>query len=93
MPVNQIQNSIPLPNLNSKSFDICEGEITEKGLITPFKSMPTSKSPGDNALTKEFNEHFWKNLKFYFINSLKQSKIDGHLYFSEVSNYKTNNER
>ena len=89
MPVNQIQNSIPLPNLNSKSFE----QITEKGLITPFKSMPTSKSPGDDALTKEFNEHFWKNLKFFFINSLKQSKIDGHLYFSEASNYKTNNER
>ena len=27
-------NSIALPNLISKSFDICESEITEKDLIT-----------------------------------------------------------
>ena len=33
-------NSIALPNLTSKSFDICESEITEKDLITALKSMP-----------------------------------------------------
>ena len=39
-------NSIALPNLNSKSFDICESEITEKDVITALKSMATSKFPG-----------------------------------------------
>ena len=76
-------NSIALPNLNSKSFDICESEITEKDLITALKSMPIGKSPGHDGLTKEFYEHFWDDLKFYFINSLKQSKIDGHLSISQ----------
>ena len=38
--------------------------------------MLNSKSPGHDGLTKEFYEHFWDNLTFYFINSLKQSKID-----------------
>ena len=33
-------NSIALPNLTSKSFDICGSEITEKDLITAIKSMP-----------------------------------------------------
>ena len=33
-------DSIALPNLNSKSFDICESEFTEKDLITALKSMP-----------------------------------------------------
>ena len=76
-------NSIALPNLNSKSFDICESEITEKDLITALKSMTIGKSPGHDGLTKEFYEHFWDDLKFYFINSLKQSKIDGHLSISQ----------
>ena len=68
-------NSIASPNLTSKSFDICESEITEKGLISALESM--------DGLTKEFYEHFWDDLKFYFINSLKQSKIAGNLYISQ----------
>ena len=68
-------NSIASPNLTSKSFDICESEITEKGLISALESM--------DGLTKEFYEHFWDDLKFYFINSLKQSKIEGNLSISQ----------
>ena len=76
-------DSIALPNLTSKSFDICESEISEKDLITALKSMPYSKSPGHDGLSKEFYEHFWDDLKFYFINSLKQSKIEGNLSISQ----------
>ena len=82
-----ILDSIALPNLNSKSFDICENEIKEKDLITALKSMPNSISSGHDGLIKEFYEHFWDDLKFYFINSLKQSSIVGSpSYFSKTSN-------
>ena len=76
-------DSIALPNLTSKSFDICESGITEKDLIIALKSMPYGKSPGHDGLTKEFYEHFWDDLKFFFINSLKQSKIEGNLSISQ----------
>ena len=76
-------NSIALPNLTSKSFDIRESEITEKDLITALKRMSNGKSPGHDGLTKQFYEHFWDNLKLYFINSLKQSKIDRNLSISQ----------
>ena len=33
-------NSIALPNLNSKSFDKFESEMTKIDLITALKSMP-----------------------------------------------------
>ena len=51
-------NSIALPNLTSKSFDICESEITEKDLITALKGMPNGKSPGNDGLTKTFYNTF-----------------------------------
>ena len=43
--------------------------------------MANGKSPGHDGLTKELYEHFWDDLKFCFINSLKQSKIDGNLSY------------
>ena len=45
-------NSISVPNLSSERFDICESEITEKDLITAFKSMPNGKSKGHDGQTK-----------------------------------------
>ena len=45
--------------------------------------MHNGKSPRHDDLTKEFDGHFWDDLKFYFINSLKQSKIDGRLPISQ----------
>ena len=52
-------------------------------LQTALKSMSYGKSPGHDGLTKEFYEDFWDNLKFYFINSLKESKIEGNLSISQ----------
>ena len=43
--------------------------------MTALKSMPNGNFLGNDGLTKEFYEHSWEDLKFYFINSLKQSKI------------------
>ena len=52
-------------------------------LIIALKCVPNCKSPGHDSLTKEIYEHFWDNLKFFFINSLKQSKVDDHLSMSQ----------
>ena len=51
--------SIALPNLTSKSFDIYESTIAEKDLISALKSMPNGKYPGHDGLTKELYEHVW----------------------------------
>ena len=45
--------------------------------------MHNGKYPGHDGLIKEFYEHFWDDLKSYFINSLKRSKIDGNLSISQ----------
>ena len=48
-----------------------------------LKVCPRVNPPGNDGLTKEFYERFWDDLKFYFINSLKQSKIDSNLSISQ----------
>ena len=55
--------------------------------------MPNGKSPGHDGLTKKFYEFFWDDLKFCFINSSKQSKIEGNFYFSKTGSYKINSEK
>ena len=36
-----------------------------------MKGILNNKSPGNDGLTKEFNETFWDELKDSFINSIK----------------------
>ena len=43
-------NSIALPNLTSKCFDVCESEITEKDLIAALKTMSNGKPPEHDGL-------------------------------------------
>ena len=37
--------------------------------------MPNGKSSGHDGLTKEFYEHFWDELKFYFIKFINSPKF------------------
>ena len=77
-------NRTVLPSLNSRNFDVCQSEITEKYLMTAVRSVPNGKSyPGYDGLKKEFYKQLWEHSKVYFFNSLKQSKTDGHLLISQ----------
>ena len=45
--------------------------------------MPNNKTPGKDGLSKEFYETFWEDIKDVFINSLKETKIEGSLSISQ----------
>ena len=45
--------------------------------------MFNNKSPGNDGLSKELQETFWEDIKYVFINSLKQAKIKGSLSISK----------
>ena len=45
--------------------------------------MFNNKSPGIDGLSKELHETFWEDIKYVFINSLKQAKIKGSLSISK----------
>ena len=42
----------------SKLSKLCEEDLTEKDLYDSVKSMQNEKSPGNDGLTKEFQETF-----------------------------------
>ena len=45
--------------------------------------MFNNKSPGNDGLSKELQETFWEDIKYVFINSLKQAKMKGSLSISK----------
>ena len=61
----------------------CEGEITESEFLKSLKSMKNDKSPGNDGLTKEFYETFWKEIKTLFSNSIRKSFLTEELSTSQ----------
>ena len=49
-----------IPSLTEEQSQTCEGPITKSELLNTLKSMTNNKSPGNDGLTKEFFEIFWK---------------------------------
>ena len=65
-------NEVFVPKLNCKDARICEGDLNKLELLT--KSMQNNKSPGNDGLTKNFYELFWKVIKHPFMNSIMETK-------------------
>ena len=72
--LSNILNSIDLPCLTNEQKDFCEIELGEKDLLNALKSMPNRKTPGNDGLSKEFYEVFWKELKDPLLKSFYQAK-------------------
>ena len=60
-----------------------EKNLTEKELNNSLKSMQSDKSPGNDGLTKEFYETFWKELKEIFVDSVSEAIEKGNLSTSQ----------
>ena len=52
-------------------------------LFVALKSIPNYKTLGKYGVPKEFYKAFWEVIKGVFINSFKQSKIEGSLSISQ----------
>ena len=63
--------SITLPSVTNDQKVVCNIDLTSKELFDALKGIPNDKYPGNDGLTKEFNETFWDELKYSFINSIK----------------------
>ena len=50
---------ILLPKLTNEQTLSCEGIISEDKVFKSSKSMESNKSPGNDALSKEFYDCFW----------------------------------
>lgn len=63
---------------------------TEKELFQALKSMPYSKSPGNDGITKWFWEMFWSKVKNDFYYVFYTLFVKKNLYLTKASNYKIN---
>ena len=80
--VSLLEN-LPVPKLQEQKVIKCEGEITESEFLKSLKSMKNDKSPGNDGLTKEFYETFWKEIKTLFSNSIRKSFLTEELSTSQ----------
>ena len=62
---------------------MCENDLTEDELLISLKSMQNNKTPGNDRLTKEFYKTFCNEIKYVFLNSLKQAKEKSQLSISQ----------
>ena len=81
--VESLLNPLSLPKLKIEVANICEGNLSESELFDALTSMQNNKSPGNDGITKEFYETFWKEIKGPFQNSIKKGYIVGELSISQ----------
>ena len=81
--VEPLLNPLSIPKLKIEDANICEGNLSESELFDALTSMQNNKSPGNDGITKEFYETFWKETKGPFQNSIKKRYIVGELSISQ----------
>ena len=53
-------SDIQLRTISDENYTTFEAEITEDNLLVALKSIHNNKTPGNDNLSKEFYEIFWK---------------------------------
>ena len=76
-------SDVDIPKHYENQAKLCEENLTEKDLYNSLKSMQSYKSPGNDGITKEFNETFWNKLKEIFVDSVSEAKEKGNLSTSQ----------
>ena len=61
--IMQFLNLVFIPQLTEEQSKDYEFILSEKDLLLVLNSMPNSKSPGNDGLTKEIYDVFWEDLK------------------------------
>ena len=76
-------NQINIPVLTGEQSQTCEGPTSENELLKALKNMSNNKSPRNAALTKEFYETFWEDLKKPLCASITKAFHRGKLRHSQ----------
>ena len=71
-------SDVDIPKLSENQAKLCE-----KVKYNSLKNMQSDKSPGNDELTKEVYETFWKELKEILPNYASEAKEKGHLSTSQ----------
>ena len=74
---------MPLPKLTNEQTLSCEGIISEDEVFMSLKSIENNKSPGNNALSKEFYEYILNEIKNPFLASIHREFLNQELSSSQ----------
>ena len=72
-------NQISIPILTGEQSQTCEDSISKNEFLKALKNLSNNKSPGNDGLTKEFYETFWKDLKKPLCPSITKTFHRGEL--------------
>ena len=75
---------IPLPKVANEQTLSCKGIIFEDEVFKSLKSMENNKSPGNDALSKEFYECFWDEIKNTFLASIHRAFLNQEVSISQI---------
>ena len=76
-------SEVSTPSLAKEEAEICEGKLTLQECLTALNQIPGNKSPGNDALTKEFLLCFFRNIGSPLVESINQSSEVGELSSSQ----------
>jgi len=76
-------SQIDIPKLSEEDKEACDGEITIDECHYALKQMGTSKTPGNDGLTKEFYMCMWSELKDDLVRCLNDGYKNGSLTTSQ----------
>ena len=83
LSISSFLDKVSPSKLNENHTLKCEGDITESELLIALTSMDNDKSPGNDAITKEFYIEFWDVVKeplcafiqqFFIVSELSTSQ-------------------
>lgn len=77
--LNEIFSNAQVPILSNEQKDSLEGIISVNEAAEALQKMKNNKSPGSDGFSSEFFKYFWKDLKFFVVNSLNYGYLVGEL--------------
>ena len=71
------------PKLSDNEANLLEGHITPEEASNVLNKMKNNKSPGSSGFTVEFFNFFWRDLKFFWIDSINYGFKKGELSITQ----------
>ena len=81
--ISSCLKDVNLPESSMEQRELCEDELTKKGVKDVLNKMENNKTPGNDGFTKEYFESFWLEIKSLLLLSFKKGFLTEELSTSQ----------